>query len=106
LYRGSSAGGIADVVGWTYDRPDGGRSFCFTGLDAHSAWAAAGVRQLLVNAALWSAGLTVPETGAPCAVDEAALRGCLTRRGSRRAWAGKLLRRGLRKLAPGRSSSG
>lgn len=99
--RGASTGGAADVVSWAYDRPDGGRSFGFTGLDAHSAWSAAGVRQLLVNATLWSAGLTVPEQGAPCAIDEAALRGYLTPRGSRLAWAGTLLRRGLRHLTPG-----
>jgi Trehalose utilisation len=102
--RGASAGGAADVVGWTYDRPDGGRSFCFTGLDAHSAWSAAGVRQLLVNATLWSAGLTVPEAGAPCAIDPAGLHRYLTPRGSRLAWAGRLLQRGLRRLAPGRAA--
>ncbi len=98
-HRGSSAGGTADVVAWAYDRPDGGRSFCFTGLDAHSAWNAAGVRQLLVNASLWAAGVAVPPTGAPCAADPAALRAYLTPRGSRRAWLGKLLQRGLRRLS-------
>ncbi len=98
-HRGSSAGGAGDVVSWTYDRPDGGRSFCFTGLDAHSAWSAPGVRRLLVNGTLWSAGLAVPETGAPCAVDEVALQGYLTPRGSRLEWVGAVLRRGLRRLA-------
>jgi hypothetical protein len=97
-HGGSRLGGDADVVGWAYERPGGGRSFCFTGLDAHSAWSAAGVRRLLVNATLWSAELTVPESGAPCAVDPVALGSYLTPRGSRSAWAVKLLRRGLRKL--------
>ncbi|HVO27100.1 MAG TPA: ThuA domain-containing protein [Candidatus Margulisiibacteriota bacterium] len=103
-HRGASSGGTADVVSWVYERPDGGRSFCFTGLDAHSAWSAAGVRQLLVNGTLWSAGLTIPAAGAPCAVDAAGLHGYLTPRGSRRAWVGKLLRRGLRRLAAGRAA--
>ncbi len=98
-HGGSRLGGDADVVGWVYERPDGGRSFSFTGLDAHSSWSAAGVRRLLVNGTLWAAGLAIPETGGPCAVDAAALRSYLTPRGSRSAWAVKLLRRGLRKLA-------
>jgi hypothetical protein len=84
-YGGSSEGGLADVVSWTYERPDGGRAFCFTGLDAHSAWAVPGVRQLVVNGVLWSAGLTVPLIGAPCDVDDADLRSYLTPRGSGRA---------------------
>jgi hypothetical protein len=37
------------IVAWTYDRPAGGRSFAFTGLDAHSAWERPGLRQLMVN---------------------------------------------------------
>jgi hypothetical protein len=100
-HRGSRAGGAADVVSWTYDRPGGGRSFCFTGLDGHSAWSAPGVRRLLVNGTLWCAGLPVPATGGPCAVDQAALQGYLTPRGSRSAWIGKVLRRGLRRLSLG-----
>ena len=97
-YGGSSAGGTADVVSWTYDRPGGGRSFCFTGLDAHSAWSVPGVRQLLVNGILWSAGLSVPVGGAPCAVDATVLNGYLTPRGSRARWAVRRLWRRLRRL--------
>ena len=72
-HRGSRAGGAADVVCWTWERPDGGRSFCFSGLDAHSTWSVPGVRQLVVNGILWSAGLPVPAAGAPCAADAAAI---------------------------------
>lgn len=79
-HQGSARGGVADVVAWTYDRPDGGRSFCFTGLDAHWAWAVPGVRQLVVNGILWSAGVNVPLDGAPCAVDETHLSSYLTPR--------------------------
>jgi hypothetical protein len=99
VQRGSSDAGARDVVSWIYERPDGGRSFCFTGLDAHAAWSAPGVRRLVVNGTLWSAGLPVPETGAPCAVDPAALQRYLTPRGSRREWIRKVLRRGLRRFA-------
>jgi len=72
-HRGSRAGGPADVVCWAWERPDGGRSFCFSGLDAHSAWSVPGLRQLVVNGILWSAGLPVPAAGAPCAADAAAI---------------------------------
>jgi len=97
-HRGSSEGGAADVVAWTYERSAGGRSFCFTGLDAHSAWSVGGVRQLLLNAILWSAGLTIPPNGASCAVSPSELRSYLTPRGSRTAgvlkhWARRLLGR-------------
>lgn len=94
-HRGSDEGGAADVVCWAYERPGGGRAFCFTGLDAHSAWSVPGVRQLVVNGILWSAGLPVPERGAPCAVTEAALNGYLT---PRRGWGGKVLRSAWRRV--------
>ena len=97
-HRGSSEGGAADVVAWTYERSAGGRSFCFTGLDAHSAWSMGGVRQLMVNAILWSAGLTIPAHGAPCAVNPTELQSYLTPRGSKTAgvlkhWGRRLLGR-------------
>jgi hypothetical protein len=79
-HRGSSAGGAADVVAWTYDRPNGGRSFCFTGVDAHAAWSVPAVRQLMINGILWSAGRPIPGAGAPCAVDEQKLQAYLTPR--------------------------
>jgi hypothetical protein len=99
-YGGSPDGGEADVVAWAYERPDtwagprssSGRSFVFTGLDAHSAWSHAGLRRLMVNGILWCAGVEVPGDGAPVDVDEATLQACLTPRGSmlaglpRKAW--------------------
>jgi len=81
-YGGSPEGGAADVVAWAYERPDGGRSFVFTGLDAHSAWSHAGLRRLVVNGILWSAGVDVPGDGAPVAMDEVTRQACLTPRGS------------------------
>lgn len=79
-HAGSDAGGAADVVAWAYERPAGGRSFSFTGLDAHSAWSHAGVRRFVVNGVLWSAGLEIPKEGAPVAADAAALQKHVTPR--------------------------
>ena len=68
---GSPEGGDKDVVAWTFDRPSGGRSFSFSGLDAHSAWEQAGMRQLVINGVLWSAGVEIPASGAKCEADKA-----------------------------------
>jgi hypothetical protein len=93
-HGGDPAGGEPGVVAWAYERPGGGRGFAFTGLDAHSAWSRPGVRQLLVNGILWSAGLPVPAAGAPCAIEDSALSGYLTPREPwRRHALAKLLRR-------------
>ena len=82
-FAGSPDGGDDDIVAWAYERPGRGRSFAFTGLDAHSAWSHAGLRRLIVNGILWSAGVEVPETGFPVDIDEAVLRTYLTPRRSR-----------------------
>ena len=76
----SRAGLDAHIVGWAYERPHGGRSFSFTGLDAHEAWELPGVRQLMVNGVLWSAGVEIPSTGAPCAITPEQLTAMLTPR--------------------------
>lgn len=98
-HGGAPEGGAADIVSWAYERPGGGRAFCFTGLDAHSAWSLPGVRQLIVNGILWAAGLAVPNTGAACAVSASPLNGYLTPRGFPGQWAVEGLLRRLRRLA-------
>jgi hypothetical protein len=77
---GSSSAGDAAIAAWGYERPVGGRSFVFTGLDGHEAWKQAGVRQLVTNGVLWSAGLTLPAGGAPCVLDDAAIDRLVTPR--------------------------
>jgi len=71
------AGPGADVVAWTYDRPaeagKPGRAFVFTGGHLHASFAEEGYRRFLVNGILWSAGLDVPRSGAPVALDAAEL---------------------------------
>jgi hypothetical protein len=79
---GHDDGNIDDVVAWAYTRPEGGRAFCFTGIDAHSAWNAAGLRRLMVNGVLWSAAAPVPDGGAPIDLDATSLRDYLTPRRS------------------------
>lgn len=96
-HRGSPRGGPADVVAWAYQRPRSGRSFCYTGLDAHSAWQVDGIRQLVVNGVLWSAGLEIPATGAPCALTAGQLDATLTPRGSGLQRGVQRLRRGIRR---------
>jgi hypothetical protein len=98
-HRGSRAGGASDVVCWAHERPGGGRAFCFSGLDAHSAWSVPGVRQLVVNGILWSAGLPVPAAGAPCAADAAELGRHLTPRAGRGLRVLAAVTRAARRLA-------
>lgn len=63
----------AETVAWSYERPAGGRSFAFTGCDLHRNWTIESQRRLVVNGTLWSAGLEVPEGGAPVEMKEGAI---------------------------------
>lgn len=72
-YEESRAGLDPQIVSWAYARPAGGRSFGFTGLDAHSAWELPGMRQLMVNGILWSAHAEIPAKGAPCQIEKSEL---------------------------------
>jgi len=55
--------GRAETVAWAYERPNGGRSFGFTGCDLHSNWAESNQRKLLLNGILWTSKLEVPTKG-------------------------------------------
>ncbi len=48
---------------WAYERPDGGRSFGFTGGHWHWNWAHPDFRKVVLNAILWTAKAEVPKTG-------------------------------------------
>ena len=61
--------GGQDVVAWAYERPEGGRSFTFTGAHLHASLAQEGYRRFLVNGILWAAGVEVPKDGAKVALD-------------------------------------
>jgi len=57
--------GRAEVVAWSYERPNGGRSFAFTGCDLHRNWSVESQRRFVINGILWSAKIDVPSPGAP-----------------------------------------
>lgn len=57
--------GMAETVGWVYQRPDGGRGFGFTGMHTHWAWAQDSYRRAVLNAIVWIAGAEVPAQGVP-----------------------------------------
>lgn len=61
--RKSVAAGEKQTVAWVYERPDGGRSFGFTGGHYHWNWGNDDVRRLVTNAILWSAGESIPAGG-------------------------------------------
>lgn len=66
--------GSEDVVSWAYQRPDGGRSFVFTGGHLHESWGLEGLRKFVANGILWTAGLEVPSGGAPVSLEAADLK--------------------------------
>jgi hypothetical protein len=57
--------GMAEVVGWVYERPNGGRGFGFTGMHTHWNWAQDGFRTAVLNAIVWIAKAEVPKNGVP-----------------------------------------
>jgi type 1 glutamine amidotransferase len=66
--------GRDEVVAWSVERPDGGRSFGFTGAHTHKNWGDANFRKLVLNAILWTAKVPVPEGGAGCEISEQDLK--------------------------------
>lgn len=60
--------GVEETVAWAWERPDGGRSFGFTGLHFHDNWRHEPYRRLVTQAVLWTLKRPVPETGLPVEV--------------------------------------
>lgn len=56
--------GRPEVVAWSFERPNGGRSFAFTGCDLHRNWSVESQRRFVTNGILWAAKVEVPATGA------------------------------------------
>ncbi len=48
---------------WGIEREDGGRGIGYTGGHYHRNWAIDGVRQIVLNAIVWVAGMDVPKSG-------------------------------------------
>ncbi len=65
--------GESEHMAWAYERPDGGRSFGFTGAHYHKNWGDENFRRLVVNALLWTVKVDVPEGGAKVEMDSSEL---------------------------------
>lgn len=66
--------GGPQTVAWAWQRPDGGRSFGFSGLHFHNNWRLEPYRRMVTQAVLWTNELEVPETGLKLQFDEEDLR--------------------------------
>ena len=65
--------GKVESMMWVYERPDGGRSFGFTGGHTHTNWGDVNQRKVLLNALLWIAKVEVPARGVEDKITEADL---------------------------------
>ena len=55
--------GRVETMMWVMERPDGGRSFSFTGGHTHTNWGDVNQRRIVLNALLWIAKVDVPSGG-------------------------------------------
>jgi hypothetical protein len=58
-----AASGRDETMMWVFERPDGGRSFGFTGGHTHANWGDVNQRRVMLNALLWIAKVEVPKGG-------------------------------------------
>jgi type 1 glutamine amidotransferase len=56
------------IVGWAFERPDGGRAFGTTLGHPYANFQIEAFRRMIVNAVLWTAHVEVPKDGAPVSV--------------------------------------
>lgn len=61
--RADVAKGVPQHVAWAYERPDGGRSFGFTGGHFHWNWGRPDIIRLVTNAICWTAKIEIPKDG-------------------------------------------
>lgn len=52
-----------ETVAWCWERPDGGRSFGFSGLHFHANWRLPEYRRLVTQGVLWSLKKPIPKDG-------------------------------------------
>jgi len=65
--------GKVETMMWVYERPDGGRSFGFTGGHTHTNWGDVNQRKVVLNGLLWIAKVEVPRNGVEDAITPADL---------------------------------
>lgn len=55
--------GKDETVAWAWTRPDGGKSFGFSGLHFHDNWRLIEYRRLVTQGVLWTLDVPIPEKG-------------------------------------------
>ena len=55
----------AETVAWCWERPNGGRSFGFSGLHFHDNWRLPEYRRLIAQGVLWTLKKNIPKDGLP-----------------------------------------
>jgi type 1 glutamine amidotransferase len=66
--------GQDEMVGWAWQRPDGGRSFGFSGLHFHDNWRREEYRRLIAQGVLWTLDVPIPARGLAVKVKEEDLK--------------------------------
>lgn len=66
--------GESQPVSWAWERPDGGRSFGFSGLHFHKNWEHEAYRRLVLQGIVWTTQLKIPAEGLNVNVTENDLR--------------------------------
>jgi type 1 glutamine amidotransferase len=66
--------GQPETVAWRFDRPDGGRSFGFSGLHFHANWSRPEYRRLVAQGVLWTMKHDVPQAGLAVEIQEEDLK--------------------------------
>jgi type 1 glutamine amidotransferase len=61
------------TVAWAWQRPDGGRSFGFSGLHFHNNWEHKAYRRLMTQAVLWSLVREIPLDGVDVSISKTLL---------------------------------
>jgi type 1 glutamine amidotransferase len=67
-------GGVTETVAWAWERPDGGRSFGFSGLHFHDNWRLREYRRLVTHGVVWTLQLPIPKEGLAVAVTKEELQ--------------------------------
>jgi hypothetical protein len=78
-----SAKGRPETMMWTFERPDGGRGFGFTGGHKHKNWGDENFRKVVLNALVWMAKGEVPANGIESTVSEEDLQRNLDPKGKK-----------------------
>ncbi len=66
--------GESYAVAWTFERPDKGRSFGFSGLHFHRNWKERAYRQMTVQGIVWTLKLPIPPEGLNVEIDDEDLK--------------------------------